>query len=222
MSNGGFIKKKLKDKNILRKDNNLFNIIKNVDDEYNNLINGKYCNKCGKELLKCKCDDINYIFKETESEENKKIEEDDDDNLDFDINDDINLNKNKKINYFEYDSNKSRGLLVTNKPKLSDYLSYPKSKLVIYNKKQIDEINNNNNNNSKENQGRISNHTFTNINNSNNANRYLNSNQYNASLSGNRYNNRYNNNLTNSNNSSIFINDSNIMNNKTNRSNTNK
>ena len=134
------------------------------------------------------------------------------------------MNKNKKINFFEYDSNKSRGLLVTNKPKLSDYLSTPKTKLVIYNKKQLDEINNNNNtNNSKQNQkGKISNHTYVNINNSNNTNRYINSNQYNASLSGNRYNNRYNNNLTNSNNSSIFINDSNILNNKTNRSNTNK
>ena len=79
-----------------------YNIIRNVDDEYNNLINGKYCNKCGKELTKCKCDDINYLFKETEDSKKNDIDDDeDDDNLDFDIGDDDST-KNKKINYFAF------------------------------------------------------------------------------------------------------------------------
>ena len=32
-------------------------------------MSGKYCFKCGKEVVKCKCDDINYIFKETDRAE---------------------------------------------------------------------------------------------------------------------------------------------------------
>ena len=140
LSNSGFIKNKLKENPEFKNNKNLFNIIKNVDDEYNNLINGKYCFKCGKEMLKCHCDDINYIFKETENPEEKEEEEDDD--LDFDLDNDEGLNT-KKINYFEYDTNKKKGLQMINKPRLEDYVSQPKKVLQIYNQKQLNEINKN-------------------------------------------------------------------------------
>ena len=149
LSNSAFIKNKLKENPNKKENTTLFNIIKNVDDEYNNLINGKYCYKCGKEILKCKCDDINYIFKETENgeEEKKNIEEeeDDDDNFDFcmDDDDDEGITKTKKINYFEYDTNKKKGLKMINKPRLEDYITQPKKVLQICNRNQLNEINKN-------------------------------------------------------------------------------
>ena len=149
LSNSAFIKNKLKENPNMKQNTTLFNMIKNVDDEYNNLINGKYCYKCGKEILKCKCDDINYIFKETEngeeSEKNKEIEGDDDDNFDFgmDDDDDEGITKTKKINYFEYDTNKKKGLKMINKPRLEDYITQPKKVLQICNRNQLNEINNN-------------------------------------------------------------------------------
>ena len=147
LSNSAFIKNKLKENPKMKDNKNLFNIIKIVDDEYNNLINGKYCYKCGKEILKCKCDDINYIFKETENGEGeeKNVEEDEDDNFDFDMDDDEDegITKTKKINYFEYDTNKKKGLQMINKPRLEDYISQPKKVLQIYNRNQLNEINKN-------------------------------------------------------------------------------
>ena len=148
LSNSAFIKNKLKENPKMKDNKNLFNIIKIVDDEYNNLINGKYCYKCGKEILKCKCDDINYIFKETENgegEEKNVEEEDEDDNFDFDMDDDEDegITKTKKINYFEYDTNKKKGLQMINKPRLEDYISQPKKVLQIYNRNQLNEINKN-------------------------------------------------------------------------------
>ena len=147
LSNSAFIKNKLKENPNMKDNKNLFNIIKTVDDEYNNLINGKYCYKCGKEILKCKCDDINYIFKETENaeEEEKNKEEEDDDNFDFgmDDDDDEGITKTKKINYFEYDTNKKKGLQMINKPRLEDYISQPKRVLQICNRNQLNDINKN-------------------------------------------------------------------------------
>ena len=125
----------------LKDNKNIINIIKNVDEEYNNLINGKYCYKCGKEILKCKCDDINYIFKETENAEQKEDDEEDDD-FDFDMEDEEGFN-NKKINYFEYDTNKTKGLTMINKPRLDDYISQPKKVLQICSRNQLKEINKN-------------------------------------------------------------------------------
>ena len=206
LSNSAFIKNKLKENQ--NKDNNIFNVIKTVDDEYNNLINGKYCLKCAKEKTKCKCDDIDYLFKETEESKNNSIinignkkEDEDGDNLDFNIGDDDSC-KSKKINYFEYDSNKSKGLLITNKPKLSDYISKPKNNLIIYNQKQLNQINQKIIGTDKNNICK-----FINSNNNysfNEGNSY----QSNSSLSGNRYNNRYNN---FNNNSITFNNDINNL-----------
>ena len=188
LSNSAFIKNKLKENPIMKDNKNLLNIIKIVDDEYNNLINGKYCYKCGKEILKCKCDDINYIFKETENAE-ENDEEGEEDNLDFDMDDDDET-KSKTINYFEYDTNKTKGLQMINKPRLEDYISEPKKVLQIYNKNQLNEINKNirgtRNHLNKESLKLMSN----------------NSNLYKSSISDNNYNLRYssysNNNINNS------------------------
>ena len=184
-------------------DKNLSNsaFIKNVDDEYNNLINGKYCFKCGKEILNCKCDDINYIFKETENENEK--EEDEDDDLDFDFDNDEGM-ETKKINYFEYDTNKKKGLQMINKPKLEDYISQPKKVLQIYNKNQLNEINRKIN----ANKGNIKNNNLNLFSNYSSNNKSLNSennfNQRNSSYSNNNINNSINSNnddnLLNSNN----------------------
>ena len=144
LSNSNFIKNKMKENPVFKNNKNVFNIIKNIDDEYNELMSGKYCVKCGKELAKCKCDDINYIFKETEKGEEieKEGEEEDEEDLDFDIDNDDGINT-KKINYFEYDSKKNQGSQMINKPKLDDYVSQPKKVLQIYNQKQLNEINKN-------------------------------------------------------------------------------
>ena len=202
LTNGAFIKNKLKENKKLKNNKNLLNIIKNVDDEYNNLINGKYCYKCGKEIAKCKCDDINNIFKNTiETQENN---EEDDDDLDLDIGGD-NLGTNRKINYFEYDSNKSKGILVTNKPKLNSYIAKPNNNLIIYNQKQLNDINKKIMGKDKSSTSRVINNSYI--------NNEFQSNQSNSSLSGVRHNNRYNNNYT-SNNSLNYNNESNTLKNK--------
>ena len=144
LSNSSFIKNKMKENPAFKNNKNVFNIIENVDKEYNKLMSGKYCFKCGKEVVKCKCDDINYIFKETDRAEEieKEGEGEEDEDLDFDMDNDDGINT-KKINYFEYDSKKKQGLQMINKPKLDDYVSQPKKVLQIYNQKQLNEINKN-------------------------------------------------------------------------------
>ena len=174
LSNSAFIKNKLKENPNMKENKTLFNIIKTADDEYNNLINGKYCYKCGKEILKCKCDDINYIFKETENgeetEKNKEEEDEDEDNFDFDDDDDEGITKTKKINYFEYDTNKKKGLKMINKPRLEDYITQPKKVLQICNRNQLNEINKNLRNirlDSKNSNLKLSNNEFNSENNAN-------------------------------------------------------
>ena len=215
LSNGGFIKNKLReDENLKKNDNNLFNLIKKVDDEYNNLINGKYCYKCGKDLTKCKCDDLNSLFKDTEESKDNfgDMNDIDDEDLDFNMGGDDS--KKKRINYFEYDSNKSKGILIKGKPKLNDYLSSPMNNLVIYNQQQLNEINQRVKDKTKMSMNRFINTSNNNIND-------LQSNQSNSSNSGVRYNNRYSNytntnnynNTLNLNNDSINYNRNNINNN---------
>ena len=139
LSNGAFIKNKLIENKTLQKTKNLCYIIKKVDDEYNNLINGKYCYKCGKEKTKCQCENIDVIFNDT-NETHKCKEDEEDEDFDMGVESD-NMSTNKTINFFEYDSNKSRGILVTNKPKLNTSITQPKKNLIIYNKKQLNEVN---------------------------------------------------------------------------------
>ena len=206
LSNSAFIKNKLRENPEFKNNKNLFNIIKNVDDEYNNLINGKYCFKCGKEILKCKCDDVNYIFKETENAYENEKEEEEDDDLDFDLDNDEELDT-KKINYFEYDTNKKKGLQMINKPRLEDYVTQPKKILQIFNKNQLNEINRKIN----ANKGNLKNNSLNLFSNVSSNNKSLNSennlNQRYSSYSNNNINNSMNSNnddnLQNSNNKII-------------------
>ena len=126
-----FIKKNLKNNNILKKNNNLLSIIKYIDNEYNKLVNGKYCTNCGLELPECKCN----IFKDTEQE--------DDDDYIIDLDEDEDLNVGKKINFFEYDSNRSKGLLIPKKPKVVDYYNKPTSQIIIHDSKGLEKFNKN-------------------------------------------------------------------------------
>ena len=119
-------------------------IISSIKSSFATVCSKRQLYEANKELAKCKCDDINYIFKETEKGEEieKEGEEEDEEDLDFDIDNDDGINT-KKINYFEYDSKKNQGSQMINKPKLDDYVSQPKKVLQIYNQKQLNEINKN-------------------------------------------------------------------------------
>ena len=140
LSNSIFIKNKLKGNNELKEDHNIFDVINIVDDEYNNLVNGKYCCKCGYELIKCKCDDVNCLFKESEQDDENHKSNEEDEFLDFESEE--NIKNKKKINYFEYESNKSKGLIIGKKPKINEYMiEQPIKKILIYNKRQIQDIN---------------------------------------------------------------------------------
>ena len=46
------------------------------------------------------------------------------------MDDDDEGTKSKTINYFEYDTNKTKGLQMINKPRLEDYISEPKKVLL--------------------------------------------------------------------------------------------
>ena len=106
----------------------------------------------------------------------------------------------KKINYFEYDANKDRGLHMINKPKLENYLSQSENILQIYNKKQINEINSNRRKNKDDD---IKNNSLNLFNNGRSFNKLLNSenrhNQRYSSYSNNNFNNSLNSNNDESN-----------------------
>jgi hypothetical protein len=107
LSNPDFIEKRLKNSKIIN--TNIFNITRFIDDEYNNLINGKYCFKCFLDLNKCIC--------------NKKVKEDyyyDENDLDLDF--DIDYNSKNKI---EYDSTKCKGTIINRKPRAEEIYEDP-------------------------------------------------------------------------------------------------
>jgi len=119
LSNPTFIKTRLKNTKLLN--TNIFNITKFIDDEYNNLINGKYCLKCYLDLNKCVCN-------------KKKIEEEtsfleDDDGLDIDFGNDYSNRKNS-----EYDSIKCKGITINRKPKAEEVYEDPITCLISHNK----------------------------------------------------------------------------------------
>ena len=99
LTNETFIKERLKSINL--KNKNIFSLTKFLDLEYNKLINGKYCMKCYKKKKNCICkeDEIEFLDMEISSDE---------------------ISLNSKINHFEYDSNKSKGILIRKKPKIED------------------------------------------------------------------------------------------------------
>ena len=142
LSNPAFIQTRLKNSKLIN--TNIFNITRFIDDEYNNLINGKYCIKCYLDLKKCICNkkkDDDYYY-------------DDEDGLDIDFDID-NYNKNK----FEYDSTKCKDVTVKRRPKAEEVYEDPITNLIVKNRDEYsgskEQINN-----SKYNSINISNSQF--------------------------------------------------------------
>ena len=112
LSNSTFIEARLKNTKLIN--TNIFTITRFIDDEYNNLINGKYCYKCYSDLNKCIC--------------NKKLEDEyyyDDEDIDIDFDIDF-YNKNK----LEYNSTKCKGSIINRKPKAEEIYEDPITNLI--------------------------------------------------------------------------------------------
>ena len=118
LSNPAFIKTRLENTKLLN--TNIFNITKFIDDEYNNLINGKYCLKCYLDLNKCICN------KNKVEEETSFLE---DDELDIDFGNDYLNRKNS-----EYNSIKCKGITINRKPKAEEVYEDPITCLISQNK----------------------------------------------------------------------------------------
>ena len=118
LSNPTFIKTRLNNTKLLN--TNIFNITKFIDDEYNNLINGKYCLKCYLDLNKCICN------KSKIEEETSFLE---DDELDIDFGNDYLNRKNS-----EYNSIKCKGITINRKPKAEEVYEDPITCLISQNK----------------------------------------------------------------------------------------
>ena len=129
LSNPDFIKTRLKNTKLLC--TNIFNITKFIDDEYNNLINGKYCLKCYLDLNKCICN-------KTKVEEETSLLEDDD-GLDIDFGNDYLDRKNS-----EYDSIKCKGITINRKPKAEEVYEDPITCLISQNKVDLESNKQNN------------------------------------------------------------------------------
>ena len=144
LSNEQFITIRLKNSNLTN--TNIFSITKFIDNEYENLIEGKYCMKCYQNENICDC-----LQKKTEDEEDYTI--------DLEMNDD---DASKCIvNHFEYDSTKVKGILIKRKPKIEENYEDPITNLI--NKRKYFTTNN-----SKENEKKKSNFVFkSNFNNNN-------------------------------------------------------
>jgi hypothetical protein len=117
LSNSDLIQTRLKNSKLIN--TNIFTITRFIDDEYNNLINGKYCFKCYLDINKCIC--------------KKKAEDefyyDNEDEIDIDFDTDY-YNKNK----IEYDSTKCKGVTVKRKPKSEEVYEDPITNLIGKNK----------------------------------------------------------------------------------------
>ena len=122
LSNTTFVEVRLKNSKLMN--TNIFNITKFIDDEYNNLINGKYCFKCYLDLNKCIC--------------NKKNEDEyylDEDDIDIDIDFEIDYyNKNKS----EYERTKCKGTIINRKPKTEEFYEDPIINLINNKDEYID------------------------------------------------------------------------------------
>ena len=151
LSNELFIINRLK--NSYLTNTNIFSITKFIDNEYENLIEGKYCMKCYQSENICDC------------LQKKTIEDEEDYTIDLEMNDD---DASKCIvNHFEYDSTKVKGILIKRKPKIEENYEDPITNLI--NKRKYFTTNN-----SKENEKKKSNFIFkSNFN--NNSNNLINS-----------------------------------------------
>ena len=126
LSNIAFIETRLKNTKLIN--TNIFTIIKFLDDEYANLIYGKYCFKCFLDLNKCSCEKNKF----------KKDEEyyysDIDNIIDIEF-DPYYFNKQPN----EYDSTKWKDISIKRKPKTEEAYEDPFTHLIIKTKEQLNE-----------------------------------------------------------------------------------
>ena len=114
LSNSIFIETRLKNSKLIS--TNIFNITRFIDDEYNNLINGKYCHKCFLDINKCICN--------KKKEDEYYYDEGDGIDIDFDID---YYNKSK----FGYDSTKCKGITINRRPKAEEVYEDPITNLIL-------------------------------------------------------------------------------------------
>ena len=126
LSNSAFIETRLKNTKLTN--TNIFTITKFLDDEYANLIYGKYCFKCFLDLNKCSCEKNKF----------KKDEEyyysDLDNIIDIEF-DPYYFNKHQN----EYDSTKWKDISLKRKPKTEEAYEDPFTHLIIKTKEQLNE-----------------------------------------------------------------------------------
>ena len=122
LSNEHFIRERLKHSNLIN--TNIFSLTKFLDDEYDNLVNGKYCLKCYQKKENCHC--------------TKKSTDDDDDYIDMDFPSD-EFSSKAIVNHFEYDSTKCKGILIKRKPKMEEAYEDPITNMIIDNGKKLKE-----------------------------------------------------------------------------------
>ena len=120
LSNEHFIRERLKHSNLVN--TNIFSLTKFLDDEYDNLVNGKYCLKCYQKKENCHC--------------TKKSTDDDDDYIDMDFPTD-EFSSKTLVNHFEYDSTKCKGILIKRKPKMEEAYEDPITNMIIDNGKKL-------------------------------------------------------------------------------------
>ena len=125
-SNIIFIETRLKNTKLLN--TNIFTIIKFLDDEYANLIYGKYCIKCFLDINKCSCE------KNKGNKDEEYYYSDVDNIIDIEF-DPYYFNKNLN----GYDSIKWKDINIKRKPKTEEAYEDPFTHLIIKTKEQFNE-----------------------------------------------------------------------------------
>ena len=121
INNETFIIERLKRINL--NDTNIFTLVKLIDNEFNNLVKGKYCLKCFNDIDICGCNKENNIkeIKNNSNDDVSKSLDKSEDNLNFeDLSDDAD-NK-RQIHFFDYniDDNVDNNILIKTKTTNND------------------------------------------------------------------------------------------------------
>ena len=119
LSNEMFISERLKLSKITN--TTIFGIVKFLDEEYENMANGKYCFKCYLTTESCHCT-------------KKSTDADEEEQFDMDLAND-EFTAKSLINHFEYDSTKVKGVLIKRKPKIEEAYEDPITHMIINTKK---------------------------------------------------------------------------------------
>ena len=119
LSNEMFISERLKLSKITN--TTIFGIVKFLDEEYENMANGKYCFKCYLTTESCHCT-------------KKSTDVDEEEQFDMDLAND-EFTAKSLINHFEYDSTKVKGVLIKRKPKIEEAYEDPITHMIINTKK---------------------------------------------------------------------------------------